>query len=464
MPRRRRRGLATWLTDSATPVFLLDARRLVLFFNHGCEQLTGWKAADVVGKTCDYGSEPEASQVESLTCALCPPPQTLGGEAAACPVRLVHRDGTVFDQTIHFLPLAGEDSELHILGFVLPPEARPAGIADNSITLHAELAALRSELRSRFQFDAVIARGPAMLKVMQQARLAVAGESSVHMRGDRGTGRAFLARAIHHYGPRRLQPFVPLDCELLTPFELKRTLQRLFETRFDDEPEHPSNLPGALYLNCVSSLPRDLQQFLFEAMVRQEERDLPGPRVFSADVRDLESAVEEEVLLPELYCRLTPLVIELPPLVERVDELPLLAQFFLEQINRDQDRQRGGFTPETLEQFRRYNWPGNVRELRLVVEEAHAAAAGSLVTVQDLPFRFRTGVDAQQVGPPQVPQPIDLARHLEQIERQEIERVLRETRRNKSRAAELLGLTRARFYRRLQQLGIDGGQEPSESE
>lgn len=462
MPRKRRGGLAAWLSETSTPVFVLDARRVVLVFNRGCEGLTGWSAAEIVGRTCDYAAAADPQDVESLTGVLCPPPDLPAGGATIVPARLLRRDGTLLTRDIHFFPLPDPaGGGRHVLGVIVEAKpAAPAAEGDAPPQLHAALAAVRAELHRRYHLETLIARSPAMLRAAEQVRLATSAPVPVFLVGEAGTGREYVARLIHLHGPRRLQAFIPLDCAQLTELELQRTLRRLAAPPLDEPPD-PAFRPGALCLRQASRLPRELQQFLLDELLPPSGGGGEPLRLFACDCVAPEAAVATGQLLPELAFRLTTLRIDLPPLRERPEDLPLLAQFFLEQINRDVDRQCGGFSQDVLDQFRRYHWPGNVRELRMVVEECHAAARGPIVVEADLPFRFRTGMDAQKVGPPARPRAFPLTEYLESIERQEIERVLRECRHNRALAARCLGLTRARLYRRMQQLGLDAPEAAS---
>lgn len=457
MPRRRG-GLPSWFSESTTPVFALDHRRVVLFFNKGCEALTGWAAADVVGKTCDYASDPDRDEPDSVLCALCPPPQVLTGEPLSCPVTLPVRGAQPVRCRGWFLPLAGAaPTDLKIIGWLMPEGAPGPAVAPQSAPeWHAELAAVRLALRERYRIDTLVASGPAMQRAIQQVHFAADCTLAVHVSGESGTGREFLARTIHYHGPQRLQPFVPLDCGALTDFEIRRTLQRLFQSAANEEAPLPGVHPGALFLRNVAQLPRDLQAMLLESLQAEEQMasKTGRVRVFSASATSLEAERDAGRLLSDLYYHLTSLTIALPPLRDRGDDLPLLVQFFLERHNRDTDKQVGGVTSEVLDQFRRYNWPGNLRELAAVVAEAHAAAAGPLVTAGDLPFRFRAGWDAQRVGPATPPAYASLEAFLAVVERREILRVLEECGQNRARAARRLGLTRPRLYRRMEQLEI----------
>jgi len=184
----------------------------------------------------------------------------------------------------------------------------------------------------------------------------------------------------------------------------------------------------------------------------------------AATTGDLRPAVDREDVLPELFYLLTPLSIELPPLRRRGEDLPLLAQHFLEAMNPGSDKQVTGLAEGVLEKFREYNWPGNLDELAAVLEEARTACRGSTIGLGDLPFRFRSGLDAQAVAPSATFSPEPLEEYLARIEAEQIRRALKQSRQNKSKAAELLGVTRARLYRRMEALGIDDAGDRTEAE
>ncbi len=173
----------------------------------------------------------------------------------------------------------------------------------------------------------------------------------------------------------------------------------------------------------------------------------------------LESGVDSETLREDLFYLLTTIKIDLPRLGDRREDLQPLAQFFLEERNRGEEKQVGGFSDEVWEQFQEYNWPGNLDELMAVVTEAWSTCSGGLVQAGDLPFRFRTGLDGQHIGPPIDADITPLASLLATVEAEEIRRALAVARQNKTRAAKLLGLTRARLYRRMQALDIADQEE-----
>jgi DNA-binding NtrC family response regulator len=178
-----------------------------------------------------------------------------------------------------------------------------------------------------------------------------------------------------------------------------------------------------------------------------------SPRFLATAQTPLGELVGQGHFRHDLACRLATLTIHLPALVDRIDDLPLLAQALVEEVNAQGDKQLAGFDPAALDELFLYTWPRNVAELREVVLAAHARAEGPHITSADLPDWFRHVADAQ--GRPQVePEPIMLDEFLAGIELELIERALAQAKGNKTRAAELLGLNRPRFYRRLVQLGL----------
>ena len=176
-----------------------------------------------------------------------------------------------------------------------------------------------------------------------------------------------------------------------------------------------------------------------------------------SSTRPLEEAVAREDLLPDLHFHASTVSITVPPLRDRGEDFRPLVQHFLERHNQTASRQVGGLAADSWTVLGQYDWPGNLDELNLVILEAALAAAdrdSSLINPDDLPFAFRTGIDAQRAGGP-LEQPIEpLEDVLERVEREQLGRAMQRARGNKAEAARLLGLTRPRLYRRLTQLDM----------
>ncbi|MEI8022547.1 MAG: helix-turn-helix domain-containing protein, partial [Schlesneria sp.] len=237
-----------------------------------------------------------------------------------------------------------------------------------------------------------------------------------------------------------------LDCRRLTAQHLESTFKRILESSQSDD-----LIPGTIYLNHVDALPRDLQRLVLGVI---ELKRPASPRVMAAALNPLDRLVESDEFLAELHYELTTIVISVPSLRSRPEDLEPLAQFFLEELNRGEPDQVTGFHDDVWQQFRRYNWPGNIGELRAVVTEARSVCKGPEIEPIHLPFRFRTGVSGQTIGPSTRKRSEPLDPLLLRVEREQIELALVEARHNKAKAAELLGITRPRLYRRMEVLGI----------
>ena len=450
MPKRTRttRRLEVWLKDTDLALFVLNAQRRLVFFNRGCERLTGWSAADVLGQKCDYVTEADGTSSAALLAALAPPPQAWQGTLHEGPLNVPRRGEPAAPRLVCFFPLVDADQQVQAMLGVLAPvtESPSKQLTPASEKWHAELATLRQAVRRRYGDGNLIGRSPSLRRAFEQVRLAQGSDSPVLLIGEVGTGKQHLARTLHYQSPAGKRAFVPLDCRA-SSLDLEQTLARIRE-----DVQADALRTGAVYFNHIESAPADFQRVLADWM-KQEQGPHPV-RILAGSSRPIKPLVESERFLQELYFALTPLVVEIPPLRERMEDLEPLAQYFAEEQNRSGAQQVGGLSDEVWRQFRRYHWPGNVGELRQVILEARAACSGSMIKPEHLPFRFRAGVTAQSMEPSQRTPVVPLDQLLERIEREQIELALAECRDNKARAAELLGITRPRLYRRMEILGI----------
>lgn len=469
---RRPRARDAWergLAQAGTPAFLLNAHRRLMAWNAGCELLTGWVAAELLGQQANYASVPDFESPEAILNAICPPVEVFAGTATEMPVFLPARDGRTEARLLQFHPLADSGGSVTaVLGIVSPlPPPQAAQPVSPVQQLHADLAGIRVQLRERWQNASIVCKSPLMTRVLAQVELAQHSAVPVFLRGEPGTGREHVARVIHFGSPHKANWFVPLDCRRLGPEELQRVLEGLIEVHQKGAPSAGRPQPGTLYLVDVECLPRDLQAIVATAFVAPRQADGSAIRLMASGNRPLEEAVAADLVRPDLHALLTPLCIDLPPLRQRSDELPLLAQHFLEEANRLGKKQLSGFAPATLPLFAQYSWPGNLDELQLVIREAHARAAETLIRPDDLPFRFRTGLEQEQLPPAAEMRPLPLDELLTRAETNLIQLALERGRYNKSKAAEILGINRARLYRRMEQLGIEdregGGSAPAPS-
>ena len=287
-----------------------------------------------------------------------------------------------------------------------------------------------------------------MQKVAAQIAICRKIDAPVHHVGERGVGKEHVARLVHYSSPRRLQRFVPMACGMLSHYELKTLLTGILES------DAQSTNLGTVYLEHVDRVPRDLQELLVEQIVRQKSQT----RWMSSSEGDL-AELDEKQFSQELACYLTAVTIHIPPLRERGADLLLLAQQLLEETNRDQEQQVTGFSADVEKLFLKYSWPANVDELATTLHSARAKCADETIEAAHLPLEFRVGLDAQGIAPKT--SSINLEQFLQEAEREQIERALLTARGNKQVAARLLGIPRAKLYRRMSALNLDGSSHES---
>ncbi len=445
---RTTRRLEVWLKDTSVALFVLNANRRLVFFNAGCQQLTGWTPPDVLGQVCEFVTEANSNSSAALLASLTPPSSVWLGETVTVPASITHRERDPIASHIHFFPLTDVDRKVQAaLGVIQAPTAiAPSAGVPISQRLHIELAVLRASAQQQIGEGLLIGRSPGIRRVLGQLRLAQQSSVPVLFLGEAGSGREQMGRLIHEAGDRGRTAFVPLDCRRLTAQHLESTFKRILESSQSDD-----LIPGTIYLNHIDALPRDLQRLVLSVI---ELKRPTSPRVMGASLNPLDRLIESDEFLAELHYALTTIVISIPSLRSRPEDLEPLAQFFLEELNRGEPDQITGFRDDVWQQFRRYNWPGNIGELRAVVTEARSACNGHEIEPIHLPFRFRTGVSGQTIGPSTRQRSEALDPLLLRVEREQIELALAEARHNKAKAAELLGITRPRLYRRMEVLGI----------
>ncbi|QDV21332.1 Transcriptional regulatory protein ZraR [Gimesia panareensis] len=447
----RRTRLDSRLNSLRTPLFLLDASRTVVFFNQGCEQVLEWPAEEILGQTCDYAVDTDPEECESVCNLLCPPPEVFQNTRSEVPRFLLTRSGKTIPCVVRYTPLVDEQNRtrlvLGIIDRIEEPHKLPSASASQQ--LHVELAALRLSLRNRFRFSTVIARNAVMQRVLRQLELAAHSREPVHFQGEPGTGKEHLARALHFESEQRRKIFVPLNCQKLPPRELKQTVKKIFEKDLD---ESMPLEPGVLYLAQIDHLSRDVQEIILENI--QPQRQTETVRLMTACSCSLNELFEQEKLLPDFYYLITTLQIHIPSLRERKEDLELLAQHYLENENRYQQKQVSGFAPGVLSQFHDYYWPANLDELSQIIQAAFQATTETVITRDSLPLRLMSGMDARSLGPALPPLIKPLEQTLQQVETEQILQALEQAKQNRTEAARLLGLTRAKLYRRIEALGI----------
>lgn len=459
---RATHDLLRLLQDAAQPVYLVDDERRIVFLNAACCQWVGTPADDLIGRYCRWQSS-HCDTVGAAVDSLCPPPEAFHGRRTRGSVSKFCGDGQLVRRGADFLPLPGADGNwIGVLVIVdptdlpavdSPVESKGAEAAGEARQLHDSVARFRSELARWHHVERLAGRGAAMQRVRAQVELAAAGSGTVLVVGPAGCGRQHVARTIHFAQQPPLGALAPVACSALPADVLRSTIASLI-TRHS---QADKKARVTLLLNDVHVMPAEVQADLARWLAAAPK----NIRFLATALEPLETLVEGGGFSADLAHALSTLVIELPSLAARRDDIPLLAQMLLEDFNAQGGKQLRGFTPEALDRLAAYDWPGQMDELAAAVREACAAAEGFEINDSDLPKRLHLAAEAARV-PRKQPEVISLENFLAGVETELIQRALREAKGNKSKAARLLGLTRPKLYRRMVQLGLERGEETDE--
>ncbi|MHB1843541.1 MAG: sigma-54-dependent transcriptional regulator [Deltaproteobacteria bacterium] len=322
--------------------------------------------------------------------------------------------------------------------------------------LAEENRSLRREVREKYKLENIVGRSEAMLEVYKTAARVAATDATALIQGESGSGKELLARAIHQRSQRAQGPFVAVDCGALAEGVLESELFGHVRGAFTGAQERHRGLfeqagGGTLFLDEIGNVSQKIQAQLLRALQEGEVRPVGASEPVRVDVRavaasntDLAQAVKAGHFREDLYYRLNVVTIRLPPLRERPEDIPLLAEHFVRKHAKREDARVSEGAQKLLLAHR---WPGNVRELENVIARALALNPSGVVVPEDLPDQLRSPATAA----PTDPVPFAALSHgrppLAAVERRYAELVLQETGGNKSRAAEILGIDRKTLNR-----------------
>jgi DNA-binding NtrC family response regulator len=313
---------------------------------------------------------------------------------------------------------------------------------------------LESELLHAYQFETMIGRSPLMLEVFSRIRRVAPHFRTVLVTGETGTGKELVARALHRLSPAALGPFVACNCSAIADTLFESELFGYMRGAFTGATQDKIGMieyaqGGTLFLDEIGDMPLGVQSKLLRVLQNREVQRVGSPAVRRVDVRvvavtnrDLRALAAGKQFRDDLYYRLSMIEIEVPPLVQRREDLPLLQRYFIENFAGQYQRVVKGLTRRTQSLLTRYSWPGNVRELENVLGYACMMAEKDFIDIRDLPEYLRKqaapgAVEDEQLLP------------LDELERRHARRVLDRVGGNRVRAAEVLGISRATLYRLL---------------
>ncbi len=453
------RMLAAVLNSMWEAVITVDREHRIASFNRAAERLVGLPASDVLGRDCREVLRASFGPAQSD----CPMGDLTEGGKPRTDVEgtFVRADGRVLPVSASWTFFEDESGER--LGFVI------------SFRSFEEIERIAEERRSRFPFRDIVGRTPAIRRIFEMVDVVKDTDSTVLITGESGTGKGLFARAIHDLSPRRGRPFVKVTCAALTETLLESELFGHVKGAFtgavaDKVGRFEAADGGTIFLDEIGEvspalqvkLLRVLQEFEFERVgsSRTQKADV---RVIAATNRDLREAMRQGLFREDLFYRLNVIPIVVPPLRERREDIPHLADHILKRLKgRGLERIRA-VSPEAMRCLMEYPWPGNVRELENVLERGAVCARSSVLSAEDLPEELREHCRPHRAGaspPPAAgadaagPDGAASLSATAEDERSRLLRTLEEHHWKKGEAAAALGFDRTTLGRKMKRLGI----------
>jgi PAS domain S-box-containing protein len=435
-------GAESILESISDGVFTVDRDWRIASFNRAAEKITGVARRDAVGQPC----------CDVFRASMC---------ENDCALRRTMHDGRpVVSQSAFIVNAAGRRVPVSVSTAILRnAEGRVIGGAETFRDLSL-IEELRKELAGRFQLGDIVSRSPLMRRLFDLLPPLAQSDATALIRGETGTGKELLARALHDLGPRRNKPFVPVHCgalpDTLLESELFGYVKGAFTGAARDKPGRFARAEGGtVFLDEIGDISPALQVRLLRVLQERTFEPLGGTHTCRADVRivaathrDLATMVRDGLFREDLFYRLNVIQLELPPLRARREDIPLLADHFVARFNRLQGKTVTGVATEALAPLMAHDWPGNVRELENVIERAFVLCVGGAVERRHLPPEL---VGAPQAAPTPAGRMDD---HKRAAERSAILAALERCGNNRLAAARELGVHKCTLFRKIKALGL----------
>ncbi len=438
-------ALSTVATESilesiSDGVFTVDQNWHITSFNRAAEQITGVARDQAIGRRC---SEVFRAGTCESACALKRTIQT-GSPVINHTTYIIRHDGRRVPISLSTALLRGCDGQV-------------LGGAETFRDLSV-VETLRREIRGRSELADIVTKSEAMHRVLDMLPRIAGSQSTILVRGETGTGKELVARAIHALGPRRVGPFVAINCgaipDALLESELFGYKAGAFTGATRDKPGRLALAQGGtLLLDEIGELSQTLQVKLLRVLeercyeplgaLRTEQADI---RIIAATHRDLAAMVERGEFRRDLYYRICVMEVELLPLRRRREDIPALVEHFVARFNALENKNVTGVQADALARLMVHEFPGNVRELQNIIEHAFVLIEHGAIGVEHLPSNLK-----RALPPSPAPQ---IKQALEEVESRAIEEALRSCSGNRLAAARKLGIHKSTLFRRIKQLGL----------
>lgn len=433
------------LNSISEGVMTLDKDWRIISWNRAAERITGFRKEEVLGRECTKLFR------ASLCREQCPVDKALSCGHPYHDVEVEIRNKR--DEVVHLLINAAPlyDVNGHIIGGL------------ETFRDISQAYWMQEELQQQYGFTNIVGRSEAMKKVYETVGSLVNTDTTVLIQGESGTGKELIARALHFYSSRREKPFVAINCSALPEGVLETELFGHRKGAFTGAiRDHMGKFElangGTLFLDEIAEISQAIQVKLLRVLEEREFQRVGDNRnirvnirVITATNKDLYHRVLEGSFRDDLYYRLSVFPLNLPPLRERIEDIPLLVAHFIKKFNKQMGRSIQGIADRVLEILEAYSWPGNVRELANAMEHAFVHCAGALLYPSDLPHNI---VNLPREVPRQ--KSFKTQEKLDSVERELILRELEAADWKKAMAARRLGMSRATLWRKMEKHGISG--------
>lgn len=319
-------------------------------------------------------------------------------------------------------------------------------------------SSLQQELDAKASFESIIGKSAEMQRIFQMVRKAADSKASVLITGESGTGKELIANALHNLSPRKNHPFIKVHCAALSETLLESELFGHEKGAFTGAAARKRGRfelanTGTIFLDEIGEINQNVQIKILRVLQDKRFERVGGEdtlevdvRVIAATNRNLEEEIAQGRFREDLFYRLNVVHIQVPPLRDRKDDIPLMLNAFLDEFNRENNKSITGFDARSRSALYKYDWPGNIRQLRNCVESAVVMCSGNEITLEDLPPTVRGAAESNVI---QVPVGISMA----EAEKIIIQQNLASNQGNKSKTADILGIGRKTLHRKLEGYG-----------